>query len=263
MTARKTKPSAKPRPTGVAAVDRALSIVAALEAAGEPISLAALARDTQLYKSTLLRLLISLETYGYAARLPDGRYELGPMAFRLGLAYERTHRLRDLMTPVMEDLVRQGTESASFHIRNDATTRLCILRVDSQHSTLDRIRAGDILPLDRGAAGRVLLAFGGEPGAKYEAVRSALWAVSHGERDPLCAGIACPVLAASGVLQGALSLSGPEERFTEASVERMGKLLLKAAAGVSRALGADPKFFDRAQPLPRKATRSRRESAGA
>ena len=56
---------------GVAAVERALSIVAALETADHPLALAELAVRTGFYKSTILRLLGSLLTTGYATRLPD------------------------------------------------------------------------------------------------------------------------------------------------------------------------------------------------
>ena len=46
---------------GVAAVERALTIAATLAEAGEPLTLAALARRTGYYKSTLLRLLVGLD----------------------------------------------------------------------------------------------------------------------------------------------------------------------------------------------------------
>jgi DNA-binding IclR family transcriptional regulator len=227
-------------PVGVAALDRAFTVVEALLREGEAMSLAALARQTGFYKSTILRLLASLERFGYAERTRQGRYRVGPTALRLGLAYQHSHRLADHLQPLLEGLVSAGCESASFHVRNDAATRLCIARVDSPHSTLDRVRAGDILPLDRGAAGRVILAFSGAPGAAMEQVRAAGLAVSYGERDPACAGIACPVFDGDGRACGAISLSGPKERFTEASVARMSALLGKAAASLSRTLGAPP-----------------------
>src|SRR6185436_16540448 len=50
---------------GVAAVDRALLILSALASAPEPSSLAQLARATGLYKSTMLRIIASLEAAGY------------------------------------------------------------------------------------------------------------------------------------------------------------------------------------------------------
>src|SRR5262249_29729982 len=72
---------------GVAAVERALSIVAALEGSDQPVTLAELAARTGFYKSTILRLLGSLIANGYVMRLPDGSYDLGPTAFRLGVAF--------------------------------------------------------------------------------------------------------------------------------------------------------------------------------
>lgn len=222
---------------GVMAVDRALSIVAALEARAEPHTLTQLSRTTGLYKSTILRLLTSLERAGYVVRLGDHRYVLGAMAFRLGLAYERANPLREFVLPVLNDLVAAGTESASFHIRNGAQTRLCLFRVDSNHSTLDRVHAGDVLPLHKGAAGRILLAFDGAPGTAFDELRQNFFAVSLGERDPSCAGMASPVFGPGGALGGALSLSGPGERFTEAAISRMRPQLLAAAATITRSLG--------------------------
>jgi DNA-binding IclR family transcriptional regulator len=222
---------------GVAAVDRALSLVAALERHPEPQTLSDLSRETGLYKSTILRLLTSLQSAGYADRLRDGRYGLGPMAFRLGLAYERANPLRDHVLPILEDLVHQGTESASFHVRQDTDTRLCLFRVDSRHPTLDRVQAGNVLPLRQGAAGRVLLAFDGEPGAAFDEVRQSIVVVSIGERDPSCAGMACPVFGPEGRVKGALSLSGPKERFTKTTIASMRHLLISAAKAVTRSLG--------------------------
>ncbi len=230
---------------GVAAVERALAIVAALEAEAAPISLAQLARRTGFYKSTALRLIASLERFGYVVRLEGARYQLGPAAFRLGHAYGRSHKLVDVVLPVLHGLVAQGTESPSFHVRHDQSTRLCLARIDSGHSTLDRVRTGDVLPLDRGAAGRILLAFDGEPGAPFDALRAAMVAVSYGERDPSCAGLAAPVFGADQRVAGALSVSGPRERFTDGAVTRMTGLVLEAAAALSAALGGDAAMFRR------------------
>src|SRR5580692_3142738 len=99
-------------PDGVAAVDRALIILSALEVRTEPSTLAELAVATGLYKSTILRLIASLEVGGYVTRLRDGRYVLGASAFRLGHAYERQNPLRQHVLPTLQDLVARGTESS-------------------------------------------------------------------------------------------------------------------------------------------------------
>lgn len=75
--------------------------------------------------------MASLEGNGYVTRLRDGGYDLGPAAFRLGIAYERRNGLRGHVMPVLQDLVERGTESSSFHVRQDAGHRLCLFRVDS------------------------------------------------------------------------------------------------------------------------------------
>jgi DNA-binding IclR family transcriptional regulator len=219
---------------GVAAVDRALSIVAALVESAQPLTLADLARATGYYKSTLLRLIASLERRGLVMRRPDQRYSLGPFAFRLGQTFEATFHLKEAVLPVLQWLIDQGSESASFHVWHDEKTRLCLLRIDSNHPTLDRIRPGDLLPIRRGAAGKVLRAFGDRQSV---AANVCLIHTSFGERDPACAAVAAPVFGPAGELLGALSLSGPQERFSDAAVKKMGRWLLAAGERATTALG--------------------------
>lgn len=230
----KTSPDTGAPTDGVAAVDRALSIAITLAQAGTPLSLADIARLTGMYKSTLLRLLASLERSGLVAQRSDKRYALGPLAFLFGRTFEASYALKETIEPVLEWLVSQGTESPSFHIQHDAETRLCLSRLDSTHSTLDRVRTGDVLPLHKGAPGKVLTAFAqGAP----EGMEDALIMSSFGERDPLCGAIASPVFGPGNSLLGALSLSGPLERFSELAVARMSDLLTTASKRATHALG--------------------------
>ena len=219
---------------GVAAVDRALRIVSALVESAGPLTLADLARATGFYKSTLLRLIASLERSGLVQRRADQRYWLGPLAFRLGQAFEATFHLKESLLPVLQWLIAQGSESASFHVWHDEKTRICLLRIDSNHSTLDRIRPGDLLPIRRGAAGKVLRTFADGEAA---AAAAGLVYTSFGERDPACAAVAAPVFGPAGELLGALSLSGPQERFSDAAVKKMGKLVLAAGERATVSLG--------------------------
>src|SRR4051812_43760865 len=89
---------------GVAAVNRALSILAAFEQSVDGMTLTDLMNATGLYHSTILRLCESLENYHYLKRLPDGRYMLGPMPFYLGTIYQTSFHLRDYALPVLRDL---------------------------------------------------------------------------------------------------------------------------------------------------------------
>lgn len=225
-----------PPTDGVAAVDRAILVATALAGADGALTLTELAHLTDMYKSTLLRLLASLERGGLVVHRSDKRYALGPLAFLFGRAFERTHGLREAVLPVLEWLVSQGTESPSFHVRHGQDQRLCLLRIDSNHSTLDRVRTGDLLPLSRGAPGKVLMTFG-DGGMPPQATAAQLIFTSFGERDPLCGAIATPVFGPSGMLLGALSVSGPLERFSDLAVQRMSSVMLTASEKASRNLG--------------------------
>ena len=177
-----------------------------------------------------------------------------PTPFRLGSVYQRGNRLYDHVMPVLRALVAQGTESPSFHVRHDAKLRLCVARIDSQHSTLDRVCAGALLPLDRGAAGTIIMAFdGASHGEKFDRARQARSAISYGERDPDCAGIASPVFGADDKLVGALSVSGPKSRFTDDNVRKMSAQVIEAAQRITYSLGGrKPGLPDAARPCHRR-----------
>lgn len=226
------------RNDGVAAVDRALLIATTLANAGDALTLTEIAQRTGMYKSTQLRLLSSLEKAGLVVHRQDKRYALGPLAFVFGRSFEQTNGLQDAIYPQLAWLVSQGTESPSFHVRHDDENRLCLMRIDSNHSTLDRVRPGDLLPLQRGAAGKVLTAFGEGLSGKNDMLSPAeVLYTSFGERDPLCGAIAAPVFGPSASLVGAMSVSGPLERFSELAVSRMKSLMLKAAQEATQNLG--------------------------
>ena len=71
--------------------------------------------------------------------------------------------VRAMVMPVLRALVQATGESAAYHVRQ-GRERLCLYRVDSPHPVRDHARAGDLLPLDKGAGGRVLVAFDPELG---------------------------------------------------------------------------------------------------
>lgn len=224
---------------GVEAVDRALSLLAAFGEADGPLTLTELAARTGLHKSTALRLFASLLDRGYLRRLPDGRYHLGPEPLRLARLYQRSFRLADLVIPALRRLSETTGETAAFFIR-DGDSRICLHRMEPSRPVRAAASEGDRWPLDRGAAGKVLLAFGGGPAARFAEIHRSLSAVSIGERNPETAAIACPVFGEAGGLAGSLSVSGPRERMTAGAFERFRPLVLEAAAELTAALGGDP-----------------------
>jgi DNA-binding IclR family transcriptional regulator len=226
---------------GVAAVDRALAILAALAAdgTGAPLPLAALARRTGLYKSTILRLLESLARANYAQRIGERGWRIGPGPVALAEAYRRGFRIADVVAPVLREMRAACGESASFYVR-DGDRRLCLCRIDAAHPVRDAVREGDHLPLARGAAGRAFLAFAGGLAAAAALPAAERVLASYGERSAETAGVAAPVFGPEGALAGVVGFSGPITRFTDAAVHAMRAEAAAAAARLTRALGGDP-----------------------
>ncbi|QNK70880.1 IclR family transcriptional regulator [Variovorax sp. PAMC26660] len=217
-------------PGGAAAVDRALSLLSTFQAGDEALTLAQFAERTQLYKSTVLRLLASLEHARLIRRQDDGRYALGMEIARLHGLYAASQSLDGIVLPVLRALATATGESAAYHVRQDqgdSWVRLCQFRVDSSHVVRDHVRAGDLLPNDRGAGARVLIAFGPEAerprGAKerklYEAIRAQGYCALVGDRTAELAGISAPVFRADGSLAAAVTLTMPTHRYDERYVE--------------------------------------------
>jgi DNA-binding IclR family transcriptional regulator len=232
----------------VATLERALLILGTFDASTTQ-SLADIARRTGLYKSTLLRLLSTLEKFGYVGQQRDGDYHIGVAGLHLGSLYQRWVKPAELIIPLLKDLVAETGESASFNIQ-EGDLRVCVYRVDSPHKIRDHVRVGDLLPLDQGAAGKVLIAFGqGSENPQWEELRQACFCFTAGEIEPDTAAIASPVFSLGEKLEGALAITGPAFRFTPAKVKESCSPLLKAAAMLSRSLGANVSRFERAQHL--------------
>jgi len=197
---------------GVEAVDRALKILDCFSADTQEISLAELARRTDFYKSTILRLIVSLERFGLIVRGETGRYRLGPATWRLGSCYRQSFDLAEILRPELKTLCEATNETASFYIL-EGDSRICLYRIEPERAIRHSIVEGESMPLKHGASGRVLLAYSENPDGRASDILAKGYTVSLGERDPEVAAVSVPLIAKSGRLVGALSVSGLITRF--------------------------------------------------
>ncbi|ATJ83066.1 IclR family transcriptional regulator [Halomonas beimenensis] len=98
----------------VEAVERALTVLDAFDADKEAFSLAELAQATGFYKSTLLRLLGSLERFDYVQRSPDGRWRLGATPVRLARRHPPSRALAARIQPLLDRLASETGETAAL-----------------------------------------------------------------------------------------------------------------------------------------------------
>lgn len=221
---------------GVAAVDRALAILLSFQDADAPLSLAEISRRTGFYKSTVLRLLASLENGALVERLENGTYALGWVVGRLGASYRQSLGLERRVRPVLRRLRGETGESASFYRRNEAV-RVCLYREESRQMIRDHVAEGAVLPMDRGAAAHVLARFAAGPDPRA-AGPGGLPVMSFGERDPEVAAMAVPVFGEADALIGALTVSGPISRLTRQRAASLAPVLLREGRELSMHMGA-------------------------
>ncbi|GJH19144.1 IclR family transcriptional regulator [Caballeronia novacaledonica] len=229
---------------GVAVLDRAFAILNAFGPTDDRLTLTELSRRTKLYKSTVLRLLGALEHGGFIRKLSDGQYAIGHQPLRLATLYQRSFQVGPVVEPLLQQLSRDLGETASFYVRQ-GDHRLVLYRVEPSRSVRVSIRVGEEFAIDKGASGKVLLAFTETEDMRWQEVRERLWAVSFGERDPETASASAPVFDSTGELQGALTLSGPKGRFdTPAVIDAALAALLDSARRATIALGGKGSRYD-------------------
>lgn len=226
---------AKPADGGVIAVARALQVMEAFRIGERQLPLAELSRRTALHNTTVLRLARTLAQSGFMVQSEDGQWRLGPAAGWLGARYQAGFDIHNVVEPTLRDLSQATHESASFYVR-EGQERACISRVEGPQSVRHHVRIGMRLPLDRGAPGRVILAFSGEVGEVYENIRRRGYHVSMGEREPQVSSVAAPVFGLNWTLLGSMCISGPTSRLDQSKLESFAQAVMDAANRLSYAL---------------------------
>ena len=228
---------------GVAAVEKALSLLDCFRPGVESLSLAALAQASGMHKTTVYRLMNSLERMGYVVRSEAGIYSLGHRVLYLGKLYEQSFHLSTIVEPALHALAAATRESASYYVIDNGQ-RLCLFRAEPSEGLRETRLPGTSLPLDDTAISQVLRYWGlGE--AIYDAP-PALPLFTSGARDVHTAAFATPVFGAGDKFMAALTLSGAASRLDAArATGEFAALQLNAAADMSRKLGASAGFCEK------------------
>jgi DNA-binding IclR family transcriptional regulator len=227
---------------GVNAVERALSIVESFRTNSDRLTLRAIAEKTGLNKGTIIRLIASLEKFGYVLRVGPGEYALGPAFIEYGNLYRDSFQFSDHALPIMRDLVKESGESAGLFVR-DGKMRICLHKVGSAGSLVSSLREGDRRSILPGGTGKIMLAFSDNPSEQetWPEIRADHYIINIGDRHPEFSSLAAPIFERGQTLAAVLSLSGPTSRFTEVRIEENLPRLLNAAAALTKRVGGDPK----------------------
>ncbi|WP_069803112.1 IclR family transcriptional regulator [Thermogemmatispora onikobensis] len=257
-------PSEEARATRVGVLDKAMAILEAFPRGESALLPQEIAERTGLPLPTVYRLAQALAEHGLLMK-EGSRFRLGLTLLRLGLLVAESIDVRRQALPHLTWLNSQTGENAELHIRQHEA-RVVIEVVRSPHNLRPFAEIGAPLPLHRGAAGKILLAWlpdeerlalahasrerfdseraAGERGwdvggfvAELERVRRQGWAYSEGERVAGVAGLAAPIFDRGGQVVAALTLVAPAARLGPEQRERAIPLVCEAARRASYDMG--------------------------
>lgn len=234
---------------GVIAVEKALALLDCFKPGEESMTLTTLAQRSGYHKTTVYRLMNSLERMNYVLRRDNGVYTLGPRLLYLGKLYEQSFHLASIVQPELHALAAATGESATWYVIEN-NQRLCLFRAEPSEGLRETRLPGTVLPLDNSAIGQVLRYWGlSEP--LFETLPE-LPLFTSGIRDPHIAAFSLPVFGEDNKLLAALALTGPASRLTLSMRDSsIGKLMKEKAYNLSLRLGAHKTRCDHFYRLPR------------
>jgi IclR family transcriptional regulator, acetate operon repressor len=244
----------------VQSLDRALEILRLLGSEPE-MRVTDLARRLEVHKSTVFRLLSTLQEHGLVEQNPTTeKYRLGYGLVRLASAVVGEIDLARASRPVLEELASRTSE----------TVNLAILQGE-QVVNIDQIAAPNLVvnvnwvgkqtPLHCTSNGKVLLAF--LPDAERRRlleqplqrftprtitdvktlekqlgrVRDDGWAFTLEELEVGLNAVAAPVRGTDGSVHAAVSVAGPSYRVTPQRLTDLGAVTKEAGQAISRRMG--------------------------
>ena len=219
----------------VPALERGLRMLACFNARQPIWSAPDLARHLELPRSTVFRMLTTLENSGCLQR-SGAEYSLGLGVLRLGYDYLSTQPLAQLAGPVLQQLCDELGMTCNLALRDGASV-VYVARIAPQGSFQGAVRIGSRLPSHATVLGRALLqdmdvsalqgVFGGaqlqqfsentprdvsELAVLLEQDKQRGYAIGEGFYEPGVSSIAAPVRDSVGQVIGGLGIAIP---FTE------------------------------------------------
>jgi len=259
----KPKRAAKAGPYIAPPVQRAVRLIRHI-AEGHPVlNMSETAKALKINRTTLLRLLHTLEAEGFVERSPNGGgFQVGLSFLELGARALFSQDLVQVAVPVLTKLAETVQLSAHLGVL-DGTDVLYLVRRTPNTPLASNIRVGSRLPAHATTMGRMLLAFmtpleietlySGKTLQRFSehtaTTLSALkaraeqdrrvgiaWSDGYFERG--IGSAAVPVFDFADTPLGAINVSGPSSAFAEeARRRRIGEALRAAGAEISRRLG--------------------------
>jgi DNA-binding IclR family transcriptional regulator len=239
------------------AVQRTLAIFDCFTTERTSLTLQEIANRIRLPKSTTFRLVQSLDEAGYLVRLDNQAYCLSFRFTRLAGLVKSTLDIRQIARPTMIELADKASETVTLNMLSERH-RVCIEVIDTPSPLMSVTKPGERVRLIDGATAKTLMAAlpkkelqqalshavrttgrkRTELAKELVHIRDQGYAVTHGERVLGLTAISAPIADRDGQAQHCITVTGPTVRLQPREREVV-KLVTRAAADISRRLGAD------------------------
>lgn len=212
-------------------------------------------------KTSVYRMLISLEEMGFLEKGNDSKYRLGLLFLTYGNLVSTRLDLRQIAYPIMQSLHKELKEAINLIVR-EGDEAMYIEKVDIFQKVRLYTAVGRKSPLYAGACSRVLLSFlQDDEIALYlehvqlkpfamrtitdkdkllESIKNARkdgYTISHSELENYTSSIAAPIYNHKGEVVAGISIAGIEVNYQNENVTYFSEKAISAANEISRKLG--------------------------
>lgn len=246
----------------ITSLDRAIDVLEVLANTDTKHTLADLAWETDIPKSTLFRILSTLEDRGCVTFDRDTKeYGLGLKLWELGSAFIEKTDLDSSAAPYMRDLA-ESCEASIFLAVMDESEVVYIRRMESPDSVMMVRKLGHRAPVYCTATGEAMLAFlpeerqeeiveetdftahtphtNTDPAEfrhRLNQVRDEGVAVVDGEYNPELLCVSAPVLGGRGAVEAAITVAMPSSETDPERVDRIREEVREKALELSQEMG--------------------------
>jgi DNA-binding IclR family transcriptional regulator len=243
---------------------KALRVLEVVAASPRPLSMSEAAEQVDVDKSTVYRMLNTLVDAGYVVRDDTSkRYSLSYKVVSLSKNLLAENEVSQLIRRTLTQISAATNETLHFSVL-DGDEAVLVQQVKGTQLVIVDFQIGDRVPLHCTSIGKVLLAFqdvrctepiiaAGLPKVasntitepmelrkELQRVRSQGYAIDDREFSDNMRCIAVPVFEGGGRVNGGISISGPDSRFTLEKLDELKAPLLEASRKLSEQLGGVP-----------------------
>ncbi|MCU1364466.1 MAG: IclR family transcriptional regulator [Ilumatobacteraceae bacterium] len=225
----------------IQSVQNALGVLEAL-AVTQPIGVSALARTTDLDKTAVQRILLTLGDAGWIRQLDTGEWTVTSKALQVGTHY--TSGLREAAHPHLVQLQKETDETVVLFAQEGATM-VVIDSVDSSQPLRMTVPIGMVVPMRQSATFDAFLPEterAGLPPMRPEPSAATLASVRRlgyfviDELYPNAIAAGAPVFDRRGVPIATVTVVAPRVRVTKAGAKRFGERVTAVTGRVTEAM---------------------------